>query len=208
MAVAAMLVVGLVVLAVVGGVNLVSRGRNPVPGPAADLSPSPSASTVPNPSPSSSATPVAVATVVPASCWTASGGSGSSMANVTDVRVGTQSGYDRFVIQFDGPVPAYSLTPQASAAFMQDASGQTLQLQGSSGIKVVVRGASGTDLSGRQTFAGSQDLKPGDPVIKEARQVGDFERTFTWGLGVTNPGCAKVTILNGPDRLVVDILTP
>ena len=206
MTVAAGLVAGLVLLAFVGGVNLLNRSGNPVPGPAAAVSPSPPA--VPSPSPSPSATPVATATDLPVGCWTASGGSSSSMADVTDVRVGTAAGYDRFVIQFDGPVPAYSITPQGSAAFMQDSSGQTLQLQGTSGIKVVVRGASGTDLAGRQTFTGSTDRKPGYPVLKEARQVGDFERTLSWGLGLTNPGCVKITILNGPDRLVVDMLAP
>ena len=206
MTVAAALVAGLVLLALVGGANLLNRGGNPVPGPAAAVSPSPS--TVPSPSPSPTATPAVAATAVPASCWTVTGGSSSSMADVTDVRVGTAAGYDRFVIQFDGPVPAFSISPQGSPAFMQDSSGQTLQLQGMSGVKVVVRGASGTDLNGRQTFTGSTDLKPDYAVLKEAHQVGDFERTFSWGLGVTSPGCAKITILSGPDRLVIDILHP
>jgi hypothetical protein len=206
MTVAATLVAGLVFLAAVGGINLLNRRGNPTPGPAAAASPSPSPSTVPSPSPS--ATPVAVATAVPVGCWSASGGSSSSMANVTDVRVGTAAGYDRFVIQFDGPVPAYSIASQGSAAFITDASGQRVQLQGSSGLKVVVHGASGTDLNGRQTFTGSQDLKPGYPVLKEARQIGDFERTFSWALGVTGPGCVKITMLSGPDRLVIDVLHP
>jgi hypothetical protein len=132
------------------------------------------------------------------------------MANVTFVRVGTAAGYDRFVIQFDGPVPAYSVTGQDSSTFMADPSGQTLQLQGTSGIVIVVHGASGTDLNGHQTFTGSQDLTPGYPVLKEARQVGDFERVFKWGLGVSQTGCghANVTTLTGPDRLVVDVPRP
>jgi hypothetical protein len=207
--VAATLVAGLVVLAFVGGINLLNRAGGPTPGPAAAVaSPSPSAAPVPSPSPSQTPTPAVAATAVPQTCWTVSGGSSSSMADVTDVRVGTAAGYDRFVIQLDGPVPAYSITPQSSAAFMQDATGQTLQLQGTSGIKVVVHGASGTALNGRQTFTGQLDRTPGYPMLKEARQTGDFERTFSWGLGVTNPGCPRISILSGPDRLVVDILTP
>jgi len=132
------------------------------------------------------------------------------MADVTFVRVGTAAGYDRFVIELDGPVPAYSVTPQDSSTFMADASGQTLQLQGTRGIVIVVHGASGTDVNGHQTFIGSQDLTPGYPVLKEARQVGDFERVFKWGLGVSEPDCGhvNVTTLTGPDRLVVDILRP
>jgi len=118
--------------------------------------------------------------------------------------------YDRFVIQFDGPVPAYSVDPQDSSTFMADPSGQTLHLQGSRGIVIVVHGASGTDVNGRQTFTGSQDLTPGYPVLKEARQVGDFERVFKWGLGVSQPDCGhvSVTILTGPDRLAPHALKP
>jgi len=154
----------------------------------------------PSPSPSILAVP-------PSACSAASGGT-SSTSNVTDVRVGTTPGYDRLVIQFDGPVPTYTVTPQGSASFMQDATGQILQLQGSSGVRIVIRGASGTDLNGRQTFKGSQDLTPGYPALKEARQIGDFERVFSWGLGLAQPDCVRVTTLTGPDRLVVDVLKP
>jgi hypothetical protein len=204
--VAATLVAGIAGLAVVVGVNLLPRGVAPVPGPAATATATPSSEPTATPSVAPSATPI-VAAAPTTACATSSGGV-SSMANVTGVRVGTAAGYDRFVIQFDGPVPAYTSTPQDSPAFMQDATGQNLQLQGSSGIKIVVHGASGTDLNGKQTFTGSQDLKPGYPVLKEARQVGDFERTFSWGLGLSQPACLQVTILTGPDRLVVDVLKP
>ena len=205
LAVAATLVAGIAGLAFVAGINLLPRGVATVPGPAATATATPSsqptatATATPSPSPN-------VAGVTTA-CATSSGGV-SGLANVTDVRVGTAAGYDRLVIQFDGPVPAYSVTPQGSSAFLQDASGQTLQLQGSSGVKIVVRGASGTDPNGKRTFTGSQDLKPGYPALKEARQVGDFERVFSWGLGLSQPACLQVSTLSGPDRLVIDVLRP
>jgi hypothetical protein len=206
--VAVALAAGVVGLAFVGSLGLSPRGGHTVPGAAATATPSaeptatPSATAAPSPSPTAS--------VSPGNCWTNNGGSAASMADVTFVRVGTAAGYDRFVIQFDGPVPAYTVRPQDSSVFMADPSGQTLHLQGSRGIVIVVRGASGTDVNGHQTFTGSQDLTPGYPVLKEARQVGDFERVFTWGLGVSQPDCGNVniTILTGPDRLVVDILKP
>lgn len=208
-----------VVLLVMGtGYYALTHGSPGKPVPSAG-EPSPSASTSatsePSPTPSLAPSPSTTATVpaVSYSCSAQSGGDVNSVApastpQVTSVRVGTASGYDRFVIQFDGPLPTYSVTPQDSSAFMQDATGQTLQLQGSSGVKIVVRGASGTDLNGRQTFSGSQDLKPGYPALKEARQVGDFERVFSWGLGLAQPDCVRVTTLKGPDRLVVDVLKP
>jgi hypothetical protein len=204
--VAATLVAGIAGLAFVAGVSLLPRGGGTVPAPAATATPSsePTATAAPTAAPSPSAT----AAVVSDACSTFTGGATSSMANVTHVRVGTTAGYDRFVIEFDGPVPSYSVTPQGSSSFMQDATGQTLQLQGSSGVKIVVRGASGTALNGSQTFTESQDLKPGYPALKEARQVGDFERVFSWGLGLSQPACLRVTTLTGPDRLVVDVLKP
>lgn len=204
--VAATLVAGIIGLAFVSALSLAPRNNHtaliPTPGasPSATPSAEPTASPAPSPSPTVSSGPAGA-------CASFTGGA-ASMANVTDVRVGTSATYDRFVIQFDGPVPAYSVTPQSSSAFMEDASGQTLQLQGSSGVKIVVRGASGYDLNGKRTFTGSQDLKPGYPVLKEARQVGDFERVFSWGLGLAQPNCVQVTTLTGPSRLVVDVLKP
>jgi len=210
LSVAVTLAAGLVGLAFVTSLSLSPRGDK-LPGPAAAATASPSAQPAASPTatPAPSPSPTVVATVPPSTCASFSGGT-SSMSNVTDVRVGTSAGYDRIVIQFDGPIPAYSVTSVDSSTFMADASGQTLQLQGTSGILIVVHGASGTALNGRQTFTGSQDLTPGYPVLKEARQVGDFERVFKWGLGVSQPDCGhvNVTTLTGPDRLVVDILRP
>jgi hypothetical protein len=207
MVVATALVVGIVGLALVGGLALLPRGGGNLPAPAAASSATPTALPTATP-PATAASPVPS----PTNTWIAcsqppsySGGA-ASMANVTDVRVGTSAGYDRFVIQFDGPVPAYSVTSQDSAAFMQDGTGKTLQLRGGAGVKIVVRGASGTDLNGNQTYPGAVDFTPGYPALQEARQVGDFERVFSWGLGIAQPSCLKVTVLTGPDRLVVDVL--
>ena len=203
--------VAVLALAVLGGHNLLSRGGGtgvPQPGgqattPTAETSPSPGASPASTPAPAASQSPL------PAfACATVTAGDASSRADVSSVRVGSANGYDRFVIEFDGPVPAFTVSSQETSAFLQDATGATLQLQGSSGVKVVVHGASGTDLNGRQTFFGSTDLKPGSPVLKEARQTGDFERVFSWGLGLSQPACLRVLTLTGPDRLVVDVGAP
>jgi hypothetical protein len=208
LSVAVTLAAGLVGLAFVASLGLSPRnGTLPAPASTASASPSAEPTSTPTPTAAPSPSPTVVATATPSSCASFSGGT-SSMSNVTDVRVGTSAGYDRFVIQFDGPVPTYTVTPQNSSAFMQDGSGMTLQLQGSSGVKIVVHGASGYDLNGHQTFTGPQDLTPGYPVLKEARQVGDFERVFSWGLGLSQPNCVRVTTLAGPDRLVVDVLRP
>jgi hypothetical protein len=208
LSVAVTLAAGLVGLAFVASLGLSPRGGT-LPAPAATASASPSAAptATPTPTPTQTPSPSPLATATSGGCAAFNGGTASG-SNVTDVRVGTSAGYDRFVIQFDGPVPAYTVSSQDSSTFMADPSGQTLNLQGTSGIVIVVHGASGTDVNGRQTFTGSRDLTPGYPVLKEARQVGDFERVFKWGLGLSQPNCVQVTTLTGPDRLVVDVLRP
>jgi hypothetical protein len=205
--------VAVVALAVLGGLYMLPRGGGPAPAPAGGGTPTPAAS--PSPAISPSPSPTAVPSNLPAFACTSLSGGGESMPapphavpNVTDVRVGTASGYDRIVIEFDAAVPAYSVTPQGTSLFMADPSYQSLQLQGSSGVTIVVHGASSTDLNGNQTFKGSQDLKPGYPVLKEARQVGDFERVFSWGLGLSSPNCIRAFTLTGPDRLVIDVESP
>ncbi len=206
MVVATALVVGIVGLAFVGGLALLPRGGGNLPAPAAASSATPTAlPTATPPTTAASPTPSYSQVSCPAASPSYTGGT-ATMANVTDVRVGTSAGYDRFVIQFDGPVPAYSVTSQDSAAFLQDGTGRTLQLRGGAGVKIVVRGASGTDLNGKQTYPGAVDFTPGYPALLEAREVGDFERVFSWGLGLAQPSCLKVTLLTGPDRLVVDVL--
>jgi hypothetical protein len=203
--VAVTLAAGIVGLAFVAGFNLVPRGGN-LPAPAATATATATPSAEPTATPTATPSPSPSPTVASA-CAPVSGGT-SVISNVTDVRVGTAAGYDRFVIQFDGPVPSYTVTPQNSSAFMQDATGQTLQLRGNGGVKIVVRGASATDANGNRKYPGPTDFTPGYPALQEARQLGDFERVFSWGLGLSQPDCVHVTTLTGPNRLVVDVLKP
>src|SRR5207248_5402961 len=95
----------------------------------------------PSVSPSTSATDVPAAFT----CGDLAGGTAAATAEVTDVRVGTAAGYDRFVIQFSGAVPGFTITRQNNSNFTGDASGQQFTLQGSGGLRVVVHGATAMD---------------------------------------------------------------
>ena len=118
---------------------------------------------------------------------------------MTTSRVGAHSGYDRFVVQFDGPVPRFEVTPQDSAAFAS--SGGPVTLQGSAGLAVVLHGASGPG------FGGPGDMRPGFPVIQEARLLSDSQGVVEWGIGIAHPACFHAWTLGSPSRLVVDIAT-
>ncbi|HVC99524.1 MAG TPA: hypothetical protein VNG93_00040 [Candidatus Dormibacteraeota bacterium] len=206
--VGSVLAAGVVALVLVVAVGLQPQGREG-PAPVATAAATPSALPTATPTPAIAAvSPTPSPTSASLACsspQTFSGGT-PGVASVTQVRVGTTAAYDRFVIQFDGPVPTYTVTPQGSATFMQDPTGQTLQLRGADGVKIVVRGASATTPSGSPAYAGPMDLTPGYSSLQEARQLGDFERVYSWGLGISQPACLRVSVFTGPARLVVDVL--
>jgi len=160
-----------------------------------------STATKPSPSPTPEATPAVASVPAGFTCSSAVTGGGSAQAAVADVRVGSQQGFDRLVIQLTGPVPSFEIRTQPTSGFVLDARGDSVTLQGSAGVLVRVHNASPSG-----SYKGVTDYRPGGPVLAEARQIGDFEGVFSWGLGTSGPACVRVSILSGPDRLVVDLV--
>ena len=122
-------------------------------------------------------------------------------ATLTNVRPGSHAGegYDRVVFDFNGGIPTWDLTRQESARFVRDASGQEVTLDGSAGLKLVLRDV---DLA-----AGAPtDLKPGLTSVREIAQLGNFERVLTYGIGLSSSQCVRVLQLSN-SRLVVDVAT-
>jgi hypothetical protein len=132
--------------------------------------------------------------------WT--GGSKGS-ANVTAIRMSQHTGYDRFVVQFDSIVPAYTVKREPKAVFTLSPSGQSITLSGSAGALIQVSPATGAT-----TYPGPTDLaQPSAPVLKEAQLAEDFEGHLAWALGLASPACMRVFTLTEPARLVVDFVT-
>jgi hypothetical protein len=202
----------LVALLVVAGLVFVNRhgvSRPTVPAGVPTPAATPPAATGPTagaqPTPvSGAAGPSASpgASLPPFTCEAQTGsGTASPPVGVTVVRAAAQSGYDRFVIQFNGPVPRYTVQPQASGTFVQDPSGRQVTLSGSAGLLVTLQGAQSAG-----TYTGPTDLRPsGTAALEEARQVGDFEGTVHWGLGLSHAACFRAFTLANPSRLVVDV---
>jgi len=134
-------------------------------------------------------------------CQDQSGGSSGLTATLTNIRAGSHAGdgYDRVVFDFNGGIPSWDLTRQESATFVRDASGQQVTLEGSAGLKLVLRDV---DLTG----AVSTDMKPRFTSIREIAQLGNFERVVTYGIGLTSTECIRVLQLSN-SRLVVDVAT-
>jgi hypothetical protein len=135
-------------------------------------------------------------------CEDQSGG-GSVRAAITAVRVGTGSGYDRFVVEFAGDVPGFKVQRHSGSTLIEDASGRPLTLDGASTLSVVLNPA-----SGQGSYSGPNDFKPAYPVLREARRTGDFEAVTSWGLGLARASCFRAFTLTSPARLVVDVESP
>ncbi len=146
--------------------------------------------------------PVSAQTLGGFACTDRSGGVAGSAATVTAVRIAHHDGYDRLVIGFatSNAMPQYQLTQQATSHFLRDASGQPVTLDGSAGIRAVLRNA---DI----TAGAPTDLTPQLPAIREVAQIGDFERVVSYGVGLATPSCFRVLELSGPTRLVIDVQT-
>jgi hypothetical protein len=131
------------------------------------------------------------------------GGGKTGVANTVTARVAEDSGFDRFVLQFDSAVPTYTVKRQARPVFPAGPSGQTITVSGTIGVLVQVHSATGAT-----TFTGPTDFQhPEYQVLKEARQTEDFEGYVSWGLGLSQAACMRTFTLVDPPRLVVDFVT-
>ena len=134
-----------------------------------------------------------------------------SPAALADVRTGQHGCYDRVVFEF-GPtaVGTYGLPPWSIAVAngFVGTSGRQVPVDGNAFLSVRFSNASTVDpATGKQTFT-QTDIRPGLPLVRNVKLVEDFERVMIWGVGLERLGCAKVTELAGPVRLVVDLPTP
>ena len=163
-------------------------------------------------SPSTSASASPADSLGPFTCSNRSGGVANAFMDLRAIRIAHQTGFDRITFEFspwvDTPtggqagMPPYQLTQQASTQFYKDASGQPVTLTGTAGLKVVFQNSSGYG-----TYSGSQDLKPGTVSITEVTQLGDFERTLSWGIGLNRSTCYRTVELSNPTRLAIDFQT-
>ena len=134
------------------------------------------------------------------SCAPREGGTHGFIGHVTDVRMAAHGSYDRFVIQFRGArVPAFEVHRQNTARFVMDGSGRVVTLIGHAGIAVHFDHATAIG-----SYHGPRDFKPRFPQLREARETGDFEAVYNWGLGVHRNSCIRVFTLHSPARLVID----
>lgn len=186
-----------------GGTATTSGSSSPTTTSSASASPAATATPQESPSPTALATPQPTAQL-PAgfTCADASGGSEQAGSNVVGVRIGQHDGYDRLVIEFSGTIPSYKAQLRSGTSFTDSPRGQTVTLSGTNGVLVVVH-----PVFNWTSYAGPFAFKPDFPILREARQIENFEGYQQWALGIQGTPCLRVTTLASPPRLVVDVAT-
>jgi hypothetical protein len=127
-------------------------------------------------------------------------------ANVVDVRMATHDGYDRVVFEFTGGVPEVSLD-RAEPPFTQDASGLPIEVEGTSFLRLTMRGGTKQTDDGTSSYDGPTEFDPGFPTLVDLVEGGDFEAQSTWYFGLSAETCVRVLALtdDGAPRLVIDV---
>lgn len=192
------------------------------PSPSATPSPSPTAIPTPVPTPSPTAVPTPAPTVAPTARPTPAAGftcaypfeGGRPQATtsfIDDVRVGAHPGYDRIVFDFGATrIPQFTIE-KVEPPFEQDPSGLPLTVPGTSFIEIRMVQASGEGYArpdGRPTYTGPVAFRPRYDRLVSLVRAGDFEGVVTWIAGLSGPMCYRVLLLDGPNRIAIDLRAP
>lgn len=127
-------------------------------------------------------------------------------ANITDVRVGTHADYDRVVFEFADGLPEMTLD-RAEPPFTHDATGMPIEVDGSSFLRLTMRGGTKQTEAGTSSYDGPTEFEPGFPTLVHLVEGGDFEAQSTWYFGLSAEACVRVLTLtdDGAPRLVIDV---
>jgi hypothetical protein len=125
-------------------------------------------------------------------------------SNYNDVRIGAHDGYDRVVFEFIEGTPELTLD-RDEPPFHQDGSGFEIAVDGSSFLRLTMRGATKLQADGTNSYEGPTNFQPGLSQLVHLIEGGDFEAQSTWYFGLNAEACVRLMLLEGPDRIVIDI---
>lgn len=121
-----------------------------------------------------------------------------------DLANGRTGPFDRLVLEFTGTVvPGYEI--KVANAFNAP-SGQAVRIDGNAFISVRVSGQAHLD-SGARSYPQADPYRPGLTLLREVKQVEDFEGQVVFGVGLDRLACPAVLTLLSPPRIVLDFPT-
>lgn len=129
----------------------------------------------------------------------------TGQALLKDVRMGVHpenGGWERIVFEFQGGLPPADVRYVLSES--QCGSGQPVALQGAAVLRVLFMTAAAHTDAGQVTFGKQTVPGPGNTIL-EAKQSCDFEAVLAWAMGLKAQQNFKVTTLQNPPRLVIDV---
>lgn len=125
-------------------------------------------------------------------------------ATVRAVRIAAHEGYDRIVVELDGPaVPAYRIERLAGPA-IRCGSGFVVEMEGEDLIQLTLEPARAHTEAGEPTLV-EREWTVGLPVIAEVVLTCDFEGQVVFVAGVAEGSRYRVLELSDPARLVLDV---
>lgn len=128
---------------------------------------------------------------------------------LTNVRAGRHPGYDRVVFEFRNGIPGYDVR-YVEPPVLADGSGEEVAVAGSAVLLVRTEPALDADLtqeSAPRTYTGPARFSPDTAAVVELVRIGGFEAVLTWAVGVDGKQPFRVTRLQDPARLVIDVAT-
>lgn len=128
------------------------------------------------------------------------------LANITDVRIGEHADYDRVVFEFEQGLPEITLD-RAAPPFTQDASGLPIDVDGSSFLRLTLRGGTKQTDSGTSSYDGPTNFDPAMSTLVDLVEGGDYEAQSTWYFGLSHEACVRMILLDDDNgaRLVIDL---
>ncbi|RJK94769.1 AMIN-like domain-containing (lipo)protein [Vallicoccus soli] len=133
---------------------------------------------------------------------------GGGGLTVTDIRTGRQDGYDRVVYELEGPagaLPGWRVGYVDEA--LQEFSGAPVPLAGGAALQVLLTGIANEPPAGLEPFTGRR--LPGDTaLVREVVTTGAFEGEAQSFVGLDAEAPFRVTLLEDPARVVVDVVAP
>jgi hypothetical protein len=142
-----------------------------------------------------------------ASCKGRGGGNARNIPDFVDIEVESKGRIDRVTFRFRPPA-GVNQPPSHYVKFTEQLytgkEGREAKIAGEFFVHVVF-GARGVEISGEEPveiFTGPTELTPGFGTVQEVDQIGDFESTITWGIGLSRRACFRMEA--EADRLVIE----